>query len=188
MKRIIPFVTVVMLLSACSNSGNKTQKGADQTKQDQVEIANDLESALNYVPSWQNEDHVISMIEPPAHSGTFACILNDTLQYGYTFSELLKNINDGVPNKATYSGWVYTPVANPKLSIICSVLEDGKQVNWKAVPLDDELSTAGSWVEFSANFFFDKSLTPNQEIRFYAWNQGKGNIFIDDIKIDLEYK
>jgi hypothetical protein len=88
-------------------------------------ITNDLEAALSKIPAWKGEITVFNKKEM-AHSGSYVCITNDTLEYSYTYNEILKNINDSVPKSVIFSGWVYTTVANPKLSIICGLNENGK--------------------------------------------------------------
>lgn len=186
MKKFLFFATAAILLASCSNSGSKTPP-ADQGTNNEVVITNDMENAMGVIPSWQNENHVIAMSEPPAHSGTYACITNDTTQYSYTFRELFKNIRNGIPKKANLSGWVYTTVTNPNFSIICSVNQDGKGYDWKAYPFDKELTETGKWVEFSANFYFNKPLKPEDEIWIFAWNQSKKTVYIDDLKITFTY-
>ena len=187
MKRILYFFISGMILSACSNPGGNT-KPVDQGKQKEIIITNDLENAMGMVPSWLNEKHVINMSRPPAHSGTFACISNDTTEYSYTYREILKNINNEVPKMAIFSGWIYTTAAHPNFAIICAINEKGATYNWKAYPLDKELSKTGKWVEFSSVFYFnDKPIKPEDEIWFYAWNQSKKTVYIDDLKIIFSY-
>lgn len=187
MKKLFLFVATWIILSACSNAGSNSKSGT-LGRQKEIIITNDLENAKGMVPSWLNENHVISMTAPPAHSGENACISNDTAEYSYTYCEILKNLNSEVPKMATFSGWVYTTVANPNFAIICSIDEKGKHYNWKAFSLDKELTKAGKWVEFSATFYFDdKPLKPEQEIRLYAWNQSKKNVYIDDLKVTFLY-
>ena len=176
-------------MSACSNSGNKSQS-VEQVGQNEVVISNDLENALGGIPSWYNQNTVIAMKDLPAHSGGFACVTNDTIQYSYTYKELLKNLKNANPKSVTYNGWIYTTVANPEpsLAIICSVNENGQQYIWKSFPLDKEMSQPGKWVEFTASFSFDdKPLKPENEIGIFAWNQSKKTVYIDDLKITFAY-
>jgi hypothetical protein len=175
-----------IFLASCSNTGNKPQPTETPDKKSIV-ITNDMENARGMIPGWQNETHVIAMSEPPAHSGTYACISNDTTQYSYTFKEQLKNINSKLPKKASVKGWVYTTVANPNFSFLCSINQDQKQYDWKAVPLDKELTEPGKWVEFSVNYFFSKPLKPEDEIWIFAWNQSKKTVYIDDLTITFQY-
>jgi hypothetical protein len=187
MKKLFLFVATGIILSACSNADSKLKPGED-VRLKEIVITNDLENAMGMVPSWLNENHVINMSEPPAHSGTYACISNDTTEYSYTYKEILKNINGKVPRMATFSGWVYTTVSNPNFAIICSIDKKGVTYDWKAYPLDEELSKTGKWTEFSATFYFDdKPLKPEHEIWLYAWNQSKKNVYIDDLKITFTY-
>ena len=186
MKKLFFFVTAAILLSACSNSGNKS-KSSDQAAQNEIVITNDIENAKGVIPSWYNENTVIAMKDPQAHSGDYACLTNDTLVFGYFYRELFKNLKSEVPKSVTYSGWVYTTVANPNFAIICNINNDTIRYDWKAFPLDKELSDPGKWVEFSANFTFDKPLQPSYEIGLVAWNQSKNNVYLDDLKITFSY-
>jgi hypothetical protein len=188
MKKILFFVALGIIVSACSNSGSKTQL-VDQPEQNEIVITNDMENAMGVIPSWFNENHVIAMSEPKAHSGEYACLTNDSMQYSYYYKEIVKNIKNGNPKLVNFSGWVYTTVANPNFAIVCSVNENQKQYEWKAYPLDKELTETGKWVEFSANFYFDKKpLNPEHEIGIFAWNQSKKNVYIDDLKITFYYE
>ncbi len=186
MKKFLFFAVAAIAMSACSNSGSKTQSSG-QTDQKEITITNDLENAKGVIPSWYNENTVIAMKEPQAHSGEYACITNDTLQYSYFYKVLVKNLKGENPKSVVYSGWVYTTVANPNFAIICNVNNDTIRYDWKAYPLDKELKEPGKWVEFSASFFFDKPLQPNYEIGLVAWNQSKKNVFLDDVKITFAY-
>lgn len=188
MKHLLFFLMVGMIMSSCSNSGNKTQS-AEQGGSNEVVISNDLENAMGVVPSWLNENTVIAMKEPPAHTGNYACVTNDTIEYSYFYREIVKNLRSGsVPKMVIYSGWVYTTVANPNFEIVCGIKNDTTYYNWKAFPLDKELSEPGKWLEFSASFSFeDKPLIPEHEIGLVAWNHSKKAVYIDDLKITFIY-
>jgi len=187
MKKLLFFALAGLLLSSCSNSGTNAKSG-EQQRRNEVVITNDMENAMAMIPSWYNENSVMAINDPPAHSGGYAGVTNDSIEYSYTYKEILKNIDSRVPKMATYNGWVYTTVANPNFSIICSVNENGQQYDWKAFPLEKELSEPGKWVEFTASFYFDqKPLKPEQEIGFYAWNLSKKPVFFDDVKITFTY-
>jgi hypothetical protein len=187
MKEICVFALAGVLFYSCSNSTPKTEKVAEKANQTLIEITNDMESAASMIPSWTNEKTVIQTKNPAAHSGDYACITNDTAEYSYTYSELLKNINTGLPKQVAVSGWVYTTVAKPNFAIILDVSEKDKSYDWKAFPLSDSLVEKGKWVEFSNIFYFDKPLNPEQAIKIYAWNQTKKPVYIDDLKIVFEY-
>ena len=187
MKQLIIFAIAGTLLYGCSGSKPKTEAAAGKAQQNLIEITNDMENATAVIPSWINEKTVIKMKSPAAHSGEFACVTNDTSQYGYAYQELFKNINTGLPKKVVVSGWVYTTVAAPNLGIILNISENNQNYDWKTFPLTDNLKEAGKWVEFSASFYFDKPLNPEQAIKIYAWNQTKKPIYIDDLKIVFEY-
>ena len=187
MNKSFLFAVAGIVLSACSNSGSNTGAFTSDRK-DRIEITNDMENAKGVIPSWVGEDRVIVMNDPPAHSGTFAGVTNDTIEYSYYYLETLQNINGEVPKRVVFSGWIYTTAAKPNFSIICGIDENGSQYNWKAFPLADKLTEVGKWVEFSTEFYFDdKPLKPEMKIGLYAWNQSKKAVYIDDLKITFLY-
>jgi hypothetical protein len=186
MKKLILFALTGVLLYGCSNSNQKTGT-SDQPKQNQIEITNDMENATASIPSWINEKTVMAVKEPVAHSGEYAAVTNDTIEYSYAYQEIFKNINSGLPKSVVISGWVYTTVAKPQLGIILNISDMGKLYDWKVYPLADNLPETGKWVEFTSSFYFDKPLNENQEVRIFAWNQAKKPIYLDDLKITFSY-
>ena len=183
MKKLFLVVFTGIIISACSNSGNPTQP----VVKNEIVITNDLENALAKIPSWYNEITVFD-IKDMAHSGGFVCITNDTSEYGYTYNEKINNINDRIPKRVIYSGWIYTSIANPEFSIICGLNDNGKQYDWSSYPLEKELPEPGKWVEFTSTFYFaDKPIKPEHDVKLYAWNQSKEPVYIDDLKITFVY-
>jgi hypothetical protein len=185
MKNFLLFVVTVLFLTACSNSGNKTI-----SPKQSIEITNDMENAQGMIPSWVGAERVFAMTDPPAHSGTYACITNDSAEYSYHYEEILKNINGVVPTRVMLSGWVYTTVANPDLAIVfaLNLNDDPKTLDWKSFPLNQQLPEAGKWVEFSGDFYMDyKEINTDLRASVYLWNQSKKPIYIDDLKVTFFY-
>jgi len=186
MKNFFLLLSASAIICSCSNSANKTENAA-QPKQNAIEITNDMENASAIIPSWLNEKSVIAMKEPKAHSGEFACVTNDTIEFGYTYQELVKNINSEIPKKITVTGWVFSTVTKPNLGIILDISEKQQPYDWKSFPLNEELTEVGTWKEFNASFYLDKPLNPEQVIKIFAWNQSKKPVYLDDFKITFEY-
>lgn len=187
MKSLLLFAFAGVLFYGCSSSTPKTETANADSKQKTIEITNDMENATAVIPSWINEKTVIAMKNPAAHSGDFACVTNDTSEYGYAYQEILKNINSVLPKRVVVSGWVYSTVAAPNLGIILNISENNQQYDWKTYPLAENIKETGKWVEFSTSFYFDKPLNENQEIRIFPWNQSKKPIYFDDLRILFEY-
>jgi hypothetical protein len=186
MKKLLLIALASGLVYGCSNSKPKTETDAP-AKQNTIETKNDMENASAVIPSWINEKTVIAMKEPAAHSGKFASITSDTAEYGYGYQELVKNISSGIPKKVSISGWIYTTAPSPNFSIILSISEKTQNIDWKAYSLADQMKESGKWVEFSSEFYFDKPMNPEQEIKIYPWNQAKKTVYVDDMKISFEY-
>lgn len=179
-------ITITVGLTACSNSGTNSQTGGSGG-QNEIVITNDLENARGGIPGWMNENTIIAMKDSNAHSGVYASVISESFPYSYYYKEMIKNIKNEIPKSVTFSGWVYTTVSNPIFAIICDIKEDTVTYEWKAYPLDKELSETGKWVEFTSSFAFDKPLNPKQTIALYAWNQNKEPVYIDDLKVTFYY-
>jgi len=187
MKKLFFFVITGIIVSACSNSGSNTSNTSSSPIKDRIEITNDLENAKATIPSWKGEQTIFDMRDK-AHSGGFVCMTNDTLEFSYGYKEMFKNINSGLPKRVVFSGWVNTTVANPQFTILCTIDENSKQLEWKAFPLQKVLTEPGKWVEFTADFYLDKSpIKPEDQITLLAWNQSKKPIYMDDLKITFLY-
>jgi len=187
MKKIFVLAFAVVILYSCSNSTSKTGADTTQPKQNVIENTNDMENAALLIPSWINEKTVIAMKVPAAYSGKYACVTNDSIEFGYGFMEQIKNINSGLPQMVVLTGRVYTTVTHPNLAIILDVSENNVQYDWKAFPLADSLTTTGKWIQFNATFYFDKPLNPAQIIKIFPWNQSRKPIYFDDFKISFQY-
>ena len=187
MKKILVIAIAGLLLYSCSNSTQKTGTDTAQSEQNVIEMTNDMENAAAIIPSWINEKTVIAMKEPAAHSGKYACVTNDTIEYAYGYMELIKNIIPGLPKYVLVTGWAYTTVAKPNIAIVMDISENNAQYDWMAFPLADTLTATGKWIQFNAAFYFSKPLNPEQQIKIFAWNQSKKAIYLDDIKIRFEY-
>lgn len=184
MKKIILIAFTFSLLCSCTNTATKTGSDASQNS---IVITNDMEDAAVIIPSWINEKTVVELKEPKAHSGKYACVTDETHDFGYGYSEQIKNIIPGLPKVIFVSAWAYTTIANPNIAIIMDISENDKNYDWKAFPLADSLTEPGKWVEFNTAFYFDKPLNPDQFIRIYPWNQSKKAVYIDDLKITFYY-
>jgi len=188
MKKLFFYVIAGFIVSACSNSGSNTSNTSSGPHKDRIEITNDLENALATIPSWKGEKTIFDQRDK-AHSGGFVCITNDTLEFSYGYKESFKNINgDQLPKRVFFSGWVNTTIANPQFTILCTIDDDTKQLEWRAFPLQNTLTEPGKWVEFSADFYLDKSpIKPEDQITLVAWNQSKKIIYMDDLKVTFLY-
>lgn len=187
MKKLFVLALTGAILYSCSNLKPKTETTVEPTQQNAIVITNDMENASAAIPSWFSEKTVIAMNSPAAHTGKYACITNDTCEFSYTYQEVVKNINTGIPKSVTVTGWVNSTVVKPTFGIILDVSQNSKLYDWKTFPLTDSLTETGKWIEFNASFYFDKPINPEQTIKLYAWNQSKKTVYIDDLRISFNY-
>lgn len=187
MKNIFLLASIGLIAFSCSNSGNSPQATQEQPKQKEVVIFNDMENAAGIIPSWNNEKTVVSMAAPAkAHSGEFASKVDKDEVYSYSYAELFKNINNVVPKKVIVNGWVNSAEYNEGLIIAMDVNENNKSVIWKGNPITSQINTQNEWHEFTTEFIIDQAVTPEYQIKIFAYGAGK-TAYFDDLKITFEY-
>lgn len=171
-------------------SCNNTKKENKDDSTNVLVISNDLETARLILRSWKLEYSVLKTENPQAHSGEYVVTLNDTIEFGYTFREVLKNIDNRIPIMVKYRAYVYSTTPNPKVSIICDIEKDSSRFLRKSILLEKTITTPNEWVEFSEIYHFDKDiLDTNMIINIFPWNYGKEQkVLIDDIEITFIYE
>jgi len=184
---LLVIISIGLIASGCSNSGNNSQTSQEQPKQKEVVIFNDMENAGAIIPSWNNEKTVVSMSAPAkAHSGEFVSKVDENEIYSYSYAELFKNINNVVPKKVIVNGWVNCAEYNEGLIIAMDVNENNKSVIWKGNPITSQINTQNEWHEFTTEFLIDQAVTPDYQIKIFAFGARK-TAYFDDIKITFEY-
>lgn len=183
---VITFSSLIII--SCSRNNIKKEKKDISTNV--LVIKNDLENAHQILPSWKFENSVLKTNNPYAYSGEYVITLNDTIEFGYTYSEVLKNVDNRIPIMVKYSGYIYTTTPNPKVSIICDIEKDNNKFLRKLIPLENMITKPNEWVEFSEFYHFDKdALDTNMIINIFPWNYGKEQkVLMDDIKITFIYE
>lgn len=180
MKMLLFFAAGALLLSACSgNVNDKTGK-----PENSISFTNDMENAAALVPSWSNESTVG---EGVAHSGKFSCMMDETREYSYNFTEKLGNIDSKLPKKAIVKAWINSTVENPDIAFIIDINDNGKSIYWNSAAVKTDVPKANEWTEVLYAFDINKPIDTSNNVKIFMWNQNKLKFYLDDINITFEY-
>jgi hypothetical protein len=166
MKKII--YPCLILLFACNTP---RQKG--------LVYYNDFESIKGWAP--------LALSKKTAHSGIYSNKLDTAHAFGVTFKQLFRELSDDKLVKVKVSFWTYmTPNADGKLVVQVNKLDNSLAL-WTAKNLADIAPKRGQWQQAEAQFTFpaDSINKPDNTISIYPWSTGKGDFYIDDMKIEF---
>ena len=167
MKRII--YPCLMLLMACTHS--EVQSG--------LVYYNDFES----VKGWTD----INLDNKHAHSGVFSNKLDSIHIFGLTFKQLFKEISTEKIGRVKISMWAFMTPDSKGAMVLEVRHHDGHQVFWVSKQLNGPTVTPNTWQQISAEFGVRNDLVNNPEntVLAYAWNAGKKDFYVDDIRIEF---
>lgn len=176
-------ITILAVMATACGSGN--QEKSEASSSNEITFTTDLEnidSLLNEIPaSWKNEK---TIAEGMAHSGKFASKIDSTSEFSFVFEQKLSYIDARVPKKVHYTAWIYSDMANTPGSIVVSV---NNNAYYKGFKIADFFPAGKEWKQVSATFELPETLTGENIIKGYVWNQNKNPLIIDDISIKFEY-
>lgn len=115
-----------------------------------------------------------------AHSGKHVCLLDKKNQCSNTFSDRAGAFPAQAAVKAC--GWVYAETKNISCLFVVSV-ENAKGAYIYKVSDLKEMAVEGKWFQVCSEIKLPAETSPQDAIKVYFWNQGKENIYIDDMEV-----
>lgn len=135
----------------------------------------------------------IKLKEPdtgPAHSGRRFFAMDSLTSYSVGYSQPVNHQMTGRNDLyARLSVYYYEPFPNSASGAVfaADILDSTYQSlyyrTFRVKPLPDRVG--GQWREGTIGFRLPKLYPEAAEIRYYIWNKGHGNFFLDDLKVDL---
>ncbi|HXP49946.1 MAG TPA: hypothetical protein VN922_08335 [Bacteroidia bacterium] len=166
MKKII--CASLVLLCACNHA----------TQQKGLVYYNDFESTKGWID--------LNLSKKVSHSGMYSNKFDSTHTFGITFKQLFKQISDDKIVKVKISYWVFlTEKAQGKL-VMEIKKPDNSSAMWTARDLKTLAHKEGEWRKVETDFTFNDSINkPENTLAIYPWNVGKGDFYIDDLKLEF---
>jgi hypothetical protein len=166
MKKII--YPLLMILAACT-----------QTKQTGLVYYNDFESIKGWTAG--------NLSSKYAHSGIFSNELDSIHMYGITFIQPFHEISTEKVGRVKVSMWALM-ADSAKGSMVVEVRNPaGKVIMWESRNLDQPYLKNNKWQMIRSDFLFreDSINKPENTVAVYAWNNGKKEFYVDDIRIEF---
>lgn len=183
----ILFILTLIFLVACNSSN--TSNNAAPAEQQNVQIVQDFENAVDGLPNWNGVRTVFLTDSTQTHSGNYISLMNDTMEYSLAYNEKLLNINSAIPISVDVEGWLKSKATMPNVSIIMDIKDpDGKSKAWRSYDVDSAINEAGVWknVKWSTNIS-NVDLDKEDNIKIFFWNKSKKEVMLDDLTIIFKY-
>ncbi len=173
------FVIIAVLgLTALLYAGCRSSKG----KQGGLIYFNDFEEIKGWVKD-------LNLAKMPAHSGVFSNKLDTAHQYGQTLRLRLREVDPSPLRKVKGTFWCYVKNLNAKGKIAISIDgSDGKNILWTSKEIMDFVKVPNKWTEINIEWGINHAPglnNVNNMISIFPWNQGKEEIFVDDINVEF---
>jgi hypothetical protein len=165
MKKII-FLCLVAL-TACNTP---KQKG--------LVYFNDFDAIKGWAP--------VNLSKKVVHSGLYSNKIDSSYVYGMTFKQLFREVSDDKIIKVKASFWTYLTDKAKGMFVVEVRNHDNKQVLWVYKDLKDVAPKHNEWQKAEMSFTFADSISkPENSILIYPWSTGKGDFYVDDLKLEF---
>lgn len=121
------------------------------------------------------------------HSGVYSAYTNELQPFSPTLSLRFNEIEVNKPKRVKVAVWYYsTDITN--VGTLCFEIknESGETKLWKVKSIAESNAKPFIWtlVDFSVSFT-NEVFSPNNQIRVFFWNTGKGKIYVDDFTVEV---
>ena len=70
--------------------------------------------------------------------------------------------------------------------IVCAINNAGTKVSWNGLSFSDFITQPNTWTEVLARYDISQFNAPENIINIYPWCDGKGDVYIDNLRIEFE--
>ena len=176
MKKLIGALgSLFLLLSACMQ-----------------EPSTGLSQSRTYRQSFEPNQFWINMnttkAVPDAHSGSYAALLDSSVEYGPGLEERLGDLATTAPKEVTIKAWLKLKTPPQKLTLVVAVDDVPNQESrfWSGTPINKIMQQPDVWKELSITIPLKGSFNSNDHLKVYFWNQAREKVLIDDFSVSLK--
>lgn len=181
MKRILFLSAVVLLMVSCNSGSEKKSAGTSYTKVIETSIEN-VDSLNSAVPStWKN---LKTIVEGVAHSGKIASKIDSVNRFSLLYEAKLSDMDKAMPKEINFTTYGCALVPDSKAILVVSINGDKY---YKGVTLDTLFTNVNEWKQMNATFKLPEGLKDDDILKAYVWNTGKGELLVDDFKLEIAY-
>jgi hypothetical protein len=122
-----------------------------------------------------------------AHSGFHYSLTDSTEEYGLGIETALPDELKGKNVVLKSGGWVLADTNNAYAFFVVTLIDNGKQVFWKGIPLNVYFKEKDKWVRFSDSITIPANFTKKGVIKAFLWNAShKQKVGLDDLSFRFE--
>lgn len=157
------------------------RKGTDSTTllgQDYIDFEN-KETVL----------HPDQLSDKQAASGKWSAFVHEGQEFGPEIRRSISTLKQtGSLGALQVSGMIYPETITGIYNVVAEIRTPGDSLLfWEAHPILDQKDVLGQWKTFKTSYFFpQQKIKPENSIKLYIWNQGKGRFYTDDLRIEYQ--
>ncbi|MBK6948355.1 MAG: hypothetical protein IPH16_10095 [Haliscomenobacter sp.] len=138
---------------------------------------NDFEGEFGYSPN---------VVLGVGHSGRAYFLMDETMEFGPTFTQTFKNVYGRPFSKIKYSGYVMMPDPH-NMAFLTVQVWDTTEPPLEVVQTEINAADLGAnrWKEVSIELPLAGWYAPDRQIRCFVHNPGKQTFFLDDLKVEF---
>ncbi len=175
---------IIFLYSACKEP-LKTEQVAVQG------YADYLHRAISFEPEENTEDNG-TRTNLHAHTGKHAILLDARHAYSPLFAISADSLKGSrfVLNRASFSAWIFPEQENPDIHLVFTISnKNDSTILWQSKHTSAGLFPAKTWTKLNASFKIEQALNEGDVLKFYVWNKGKNEVYVDDLFFSMgEYQ
>lgn len=165
---LVFYLFLSLVFSACDSRSEPNGKYA---------FLNDFEGGFGYFPN---------VILGVGHSGKAYFQMDETMEFGPTFTQTFKNVYGRPFSKINYSGYVMMPDPHNIAFLTVQVWDTtGSPLKIFQTEINAANLGANRWKEVSIELPLADWYAPDRQVRCFVHNPGKQTFFLDDLKVEF---
>lgn len=181
MKRILLFSALALLIASCNSGNEKKASGPSHTKVIETSMEN-VDSLNNVIPStWKN---LKTIVEGVAHTGNIASKIDSVNRFSLVYEARLGDMDEAMPTEIEFTAYGCALQPDSKAILVVSV--NGEKF-YKGVTLDTLFTNVNEWKQMNFTFTLPDNLKKDDIMKAYVWNNGIGELLVDDFKLEIAY-
>ncbi len=170
MKKVIVFISSVIVLSSCHKEIPKKQS---------IDI--DISGEMQQV-------NLQTLIQDPANQNNFISAVDSISKYGFGYKLVIPDSLKGKNLKVIYSG-SFKETESATGELVLSVHEQNMNtLFWSTYPSNKVINEFGKWTDFKDSAMIFANKNPQSAMYLFLFNQkmtGKGLLYVDNLKLKI---
>lgn len=177
MKNLLLCSIAALLLMSCKSSDDS--KSGSVVFNTNVENIDTLSAA--HPVMWKN---LSTIEEGVGHSGKFASKIDSMKPFSIVLEARVGDIAGEIPKEVNFTAYGLALVPGSKAVLVVSASDN---IYYKAGSFDTLFTTINQWQEMKMNFKLPENLKKDHTLKAYVWNNGIGELLVDDLTIEFKY-